>query len=58
MSNNKEHIPTSNESNDDSEQKGSGGLLAPIGDPLGKPPSQFHLLLYYGLLLTTTQAKP
>lgn len=39
MSNNKEHIPTTNESKDDSEeQKGSGGLLSPIGDPLGKHP--------------------
>jgi hypothetical protein len=35
MSNNKEHIPTTNEENQEEENKGSGGLLAPIGDPVG-----------------------
>ncbi|PVH97065.1 hypothetical protein DM02DRAFT_616749 [Periconia macrospinosa] len=36
MSNNKEHIPTTNEENQEEENKGTGGLLSPIGDPLGK----------------------
>ncbi|KAH7109830.1 hypothetical protein B0J11DRAFT_448585 [Dendryphion nanum] len=36
MSNNKEHIPTTNEEKEDEQQKGSGGLLSPLGDPLGK----------------------
>lgn len=35
MSNNKEHIPTTNEENQEEENKGTGGLLSPIGDPLG-----------------------
>jgi hypothetical protein len=38
MSDNKEteHIPTTNNKEEgEEEQKGSGGLLAPIGDPLG-----------------------
>ncbi|KAF2641880.1 hypothetical protein P280DRAFT_449168 [Massarina eburnea CBS 473.64] len=35
MSNNKEHIPTTNEEQEE-EKSGSGGLLSTIGDPLGK----------------------
>ncbi|CAI6336328.1 unnamed protein product [Periconia digitata] len=34
--NNKEHIPTTNEEPQEQESKGSGGLLSPLGDPLGK----------------------
>ncbi|KAF2247132.1 hypothetical protein BU26DRAFT_342652 [Trematosphaeria pertusa] len=37
MSNdNKDHIPTTNEDEQQEENKGSGGLLAPLGDPVGK----------------------
>lgn len=35
MSNNKEHIPTGNDEGEEQEKKGTGGLLSPIGDPLG-----------------------
>ena len=36
MSNNQqEHIPVSSTKDDDSDQKGTGGLLSSIGDPIG-----------------------
>ncbi|KAF2437792.1 hypothetical protein P171DRAFT_467470 [Karstenula rhodostoma CBS 690.94] len=38
MSKNEEtqHVPTTNKDEEKEESKGSGGLLAPLGDPLGK----------------------
>ena len=38
MSNDKqtEHVPTTNQDDDDSKDQGSGGLLSAIGDPAGK----------------------
>lgn len=38
MSNNEDqqHIPTNKKEDEQEEDKGSGGLLAPIGDPVGK----------------------
>ncbi|KAF2683777.1 hypothetical protein K458DRAFT_304367 [Lentithecium fluviatile CBS 122367] len=36
MSKEQDHIPVTNEEPQEEEKKGSGGLLAPLGDPLGK----------------------
>ncbi|KAF2266429.1 hypothetical protein CC78DRAFT_531548 [Lojkania enalia] len=36
MSNNKEHIPQGKDEEQEQQNKGTGGLLSPIGDPLGK----------------------
>jgi hypothetical protein len=38
MSDNKDHIPTTNEEEPE-EKKGSGGLLAPLADPVGRSTS-------------------
>jgi hypothetical protein len=51
MSNNTEHIPTGHEEGEP-EKKGTGGLLSPIGDPLGTfsiPLDFLSLCLTYSL---------
>ncbi|KAF1995623.1 hypothetical protein P154DRAFT_623862 [Amniculicola lignicola CBS 123094] len=35
MSKSQDHIPVNNPTDEEPEQKGTGGLLSPLGDPLG-----------------------
>lgn len=63
MSNNEEtqHVPTKNKDEDQEESKGSGGLLAPLGDPIGayNPPTSHRGCRYSAAtkLLTPPQGK-